>query len=315
MALLGSSLLVGSASARQISPGSVTPRVSVIKATEDATVTPTPDNATPKTTPFKNGRGLLKELPDLSKYEDMTDEQRQEAMKADLKTILDAKVKAGDLTQEQADKMLERFTDCTKGGLLFRKFDGGLTLRDENGNAVEIKLPDPSDSKYADMTDEQRQEAMKADLKTALDALVKDGKLTQEQADKFLTGFAEGPRPGRHFGKGRLGGQITLRDEDGNTVEIKLPDPSDSKYADMTDEQRQEAMKADLKTALDALVKDGKLTQEQADKMLAQFGTRPDGGFRCKGGMGGHRGGTQNNTESGRSTVPASGTKGSIKTI
>ncbi len=44
---------------------------------------------------------------DLSKYEGMTDEERREAIKADLKAALDKKVADGTLTQAQADKMLE----------------------------------------------------------------------------------------------------------------------------------------------------------------------------------------------------------------
>jgi len=232
--------------------------VQLLAATDDATA----DGGEAGAGAFFGKDKVKLDLPDPSKYEGMTDEERAAAMQADLKAALDQKVADGELTQEQADRMLERFSSNPGGG---RGFKGGKGLLSQLGI-------DPS--KYEGMTDDERTAAMQADVKAALDAKVASGELTQEQADKILECFTANPDGGMCFGSGRDGGLKSL-----------LPDPS--KYDGMTDEERAAAMQADLKAALDQKVTDGTMTQEQADKMLERFTANPDGGMGFRGGRDG----------------------------
>ncbi|MDB4896970.1 MAG: hypothetical protein JWN15_3232 [Firmicutes bacterium] len=89
-----------------------------------------------------------------------------------------------------------------------------------------------------------RQSAMtklKADEKALIDQAVKDGKLTQAQADQLA-------KRGDHFGEGGAKGDRQFFDKN------------------MTADQ--------LKAKLDTAVKAGKLTQAKADKILQQFQNR-----------------------------------------
>jgi polyhydroxyalkanoate synthesis regulator phasin len=97
-----------------------------------------------------------------------------------------------------------------------------------------------------------RQAAMtklKADEKALIDQAVKEGKLTQAQADQLA-------KRGDHFGEGG-------RHEHGGKGDRRhLGDKH------LTADQ--------LKAKLDTAVKDGKLTQEQADQILKKWQTRSD---------------------------------------
>ncbi len=238
-ALLAGSALASSANAKEYAPVDDALVVSVTTTAEEQV-----DDTAPSTAPFS----FRMELPDPSKYDGMTDEERQEAMKADLKAALDKKVADGVLTQTQADKILER-VDKMPGDRpkAFRGFFGK-----DNLFGAELDL-----SKYEGMTDEERQQAIKADLKAALDKKVADGTLTQAQADKFLEHVDKMPGDGV-----KMFGSFCGKDNLFGT-ELDL-----SKYEGMTDEERREAIKADLKAALDKKVADGTLTQAQADKMM-----------------------------------------------
>ena len=195
------------------------------------------------------------ELPNPSKYQDMTDAERFAAMKDDLKAMLDQKVKDGELTQEQADKMLEGFSMTPQGG---------LCLWAGPRAPFDTEWPDPS--KYEGMTDEERRDTVKADLKKMLDKMVADGKLTREQADEMLKGSVAGAASG-------MGLHVRMF-EDGQHFESRLElDPS--KYEGMSDRERLEAMKADLKAILDQKVADGELTRKKADKIMEKFAEGP----------------------------------------
>ena len=56
-----------------------------------------------------DGSGFRFNPPDMSKYEGMTEEERASAMMEDFKAKLEKMVADGDITQEQADQMLDHF--------------------------------------------------------------------------------------------------------------------------------------------------------------------------------------------------------------
>jgi len=52
---------------------------------------------------------LRSEMPDSSKYENMSEPERVKAIQADFEALLEKKIANGELTREQAKKVLERF--------------------------------------------------------------------------------------------------------------------------------------------------------------------------------------------------------------
>ena len=144
-------------------------------------------------------------------------------------------------------------------------------------------------------------DALAAAQDDQLDSDVKAGRLTQAQADavKALRKQAGtvlggpglhrgpgGPRFGRGFARGPIGNvveaaakalgitqaQLFEAARDGKTLsEIAKDNGTD--YADV-----KAAIRAAAKTELDAAVKDGRLTQTQADRLLARLGQRLDDG-------------------------------------
>jgi hypothetical protein len=144
---------------------------------------------------------------------------------------LDADVKAGRLTQEQADAIKERRKDSgTVLGVGPGGPGGGLWLHHRGGPGIGIGIGGPGevtdaaakalgisrDELFKRMRDGKTLEeiakaegksfddvkaAMKAAMKKGLDEAVKDGKLTQKQADEILSRSTE------HLGDFRLPGR------------------------------------------------------------------------------------------------------------
>jgi len=52
---------------------------------------------------------LRSEMPDPSKYENLSETERVKAIQADFEALLEKKIANGELTQEQAKKVLDRF--------------------------------------------------------------------------------------------------------------------------------------------------------------------------------------------------------------
>ena len=52
---------------------------------------------------------LKSEMPDSSKYEGMSENERRDTIESDFKALLEKKIAGGELTREQAEKVLERF--------------------------------------------------------------------------------------------------------------------------------------------------------------------------------------------------------------
>jgi len=130
-----------------------------------------------------------------------------------------------------------------------------------------------------------------AQVKTQMDGLVSDGKLTQEQADNIYTqtesnidqivsdtsGFNFGPgfgERGPHGGVQVMDAAATVL---GMSVDDLMTELKDGKsLADVAEakgisvEKLTTDLLAQVKTQLDGLVSDGKLTQEQADNIYTQ---------------------------------------------
>ncbi len=147
-------------------------------------------------------------------------------------------------------------------------------------------------AKRLDVTPKQLTDALSAAENAQLDKAVKDGELTQAQADaikarrkqsgRVLGGGRPGPGHrggGRHGGRGNRGAlgadlakalgisQTELRTQlrDGKSV------ADIAKAEGKTLASVKSAVKAATKTRLDKAVKDGDITQTQADRMLDRF--------------------------------------------
>ncbi len=159
--------------------------------------------------------------------EDFTSEEIREKMKTATTAAVDSAVADGALTQEEADKILERLENSDRGGRGGRGKRGGKGQQD--GALQEYVKPAMADAlgftleefealhedgdfnlkEYAEeqgWTDEEIQEMMKTVFSDAVAAALADGTITQEQADKMLEKIenADGKLP---FGRGgRRGG-------------------------------------------------------------------------------------------------------------
>ena len=145
--------------------------------------------------------------------------------------------------------------------LLGTLFTGSVLAKDfaKRGDTSKIKL------QKIEITEDQKAE-MKATFEAKLKEDVANGKLTQEQADEMLAKFGEGNMP--------MKGKAPMNRGRG---------PQGQK-PEFTEEQKAE-MKAKFEEKLKAEVESGKITQEQADEMLAN----PYGmGDRARGGLKGH---------------------------
>ncbi len=164
--------------------------------------------------------------------------------------------------------------------------------KDEGTKAEEAILDDAA--KRLNVTPEKLREALSAAQDDQLDQAVKDGKLTQQQADAIKERRKQSGRvlggpfggPGHHKGFGPRGGprggfgfrgavfpdlakalgitDAKLKEQlrDGKSI-AAIAKAAGKSLADV-----RAALKADAKTRLDKAVKDGDLTQSQADKML-----------------------------------------------
>jgi len=139
------------------------------------------------------------------------------------------------------------------------------------------------------LTQDQVTTALDTTKKQMLDEAVQQGKITQEQADKIAAG--------KDFGWGRFGFQDSKkgfvgkgRDLDGmasalglTADQLKAEIQAGKKIEDivtgqgMTMDQFCQKMLESKKTEISQAVTDGKMTQEQADKMLQRLEQGPKG--------------------------------------
>ena len=185
-------------------------------------------------------------------------------------------------------------------------------VRSDDGKKAEDAILDDA-AKRLNVTPDKLRDALSAAENAQLDEAVKDGKLTQQQADaikerrkqsgRVLGGPALGRHPGGHgFGRHRglarglfpdLSMALGITDEqlrdqlrDGKSI----TDIAKAQGKSLDDVRT--SLKADAKTKAEDAVRDGDLTQKQADAMLSHL----DGALEHLGDVGklrfrGHRGG------------------------
>jgi len=217
------------------------------------------------------------DLSDLSKYDDMTDEERIEAMIADFGSYRDnlgSKPGAAfdfsnfdisnfDFSKFDPDdceipfdlSFLEKYKDMTNDERLAAAqadlqaiLDGlaadGLITKEQIDKVKDFELPFemPDFSKYKGMTKEEICETARADIQKIIDGLLADGIITQEQIDEVMNAVKDFELP------------------------FELPDFS--KYKEMTKEEIKDAVRADIQAIIDQLLAEGIITQEQIDEFI-----------------------------------------------
>lgn len=168
-------------------------------------------------------------------------------------------------------------------------------------------------AKRLDVTPAQLEAALRGAYDARIDAAVAAGKITKEQAEAMKKRSQEGGLPlfrgGRHgsfggpghhggFGRGAksLAGAATYL----GLTEAKLRAELEAgkTLAEIAKAQGKAvaglkaALKADAKTKLDAAVKNGRITQAQANELLSRLDERLDGMIAGKLGGRGHHGGS-----------------------
>lgn len=180
-----------------------------------------------------------KRIKEIQDFNNLTVEQKKEKLLKDFTAAMNERATAGKMSQEEADKAVADYKakldawDGTGNAPMFMKgFRGGVKPEFRNGDGPGMKGKGRLDP--AEMLEKQ---------KAALEQRVKDGKLTQEEADKRLA-------------------QIEARHK-----EIQ-------EFNGMTVEQKKEKLLTDFTAATSERVTAGKLTQEEADKAVAEFKTK-----------------------------------------
>lgn len=174
------------------------------------------------------------------------------------------------------------------------------------GGAV-VGIPALAEDRAESSNSASHEEAAQTRIADSLKPLVDDGTLTQEQADKVAStlaserGFGHG---GRHGGHGTLGGGEALTAASSaigiTEDELRTKLQSGSTLGQVADEagvDRQKVVDAIVKAEQDELaqrVKDGTITQAQADEFAANLESRATQ-MLDRSGMrkGGHHGGSQ----------------------
>lgn len=185
-------------------------------------------------------------------------------VQADAKALVDQAVKDGKLTQAQADQLLQSH----KGG---RKPGAAAGSKHWQGKHKELPGQEEQDDKQGPAQEGQNEHKHDgAQLKTRLDAQVKAGKLTQNQADVMLQ-VSQLRQQAEQQVKAEAKALVAQAVKDGKITQAQ---------AHKLFAHRQHGFEGNrltqdqLKAKLDAAVKAGKLTQAKADQMLQRFAQR-----------------------------------------
>ena len=189
--------------------------------------TPTPQPKDQATSQQQNYRQVF--LQKLAALLGVDEEKLQSSVKQAATDTIDEAVKSGDLTQKQADRAKE-FVDKAGPGFLGKRLGPALRMgriapmpRHMAGlqgsdvlQAVADKLGMSVDdlrselcsgkaltdiAKEKGVSEQEVRDAAVAAAKTQLDQAVKDGKLTQKQADAILERLREAPQPVLRWGR------------------------------------------------------------------------------------------------------------------
>ena len=182
--------------------------------------------------------------------EDMSAEERESYFLARYKENLDIEVASGNLTQAEADEL---YAEYQAGDHKHMRF---FTASTSVGSLTEEEI-----EALKDMTEDEREAFLLEQFKQTLSEAVAEGKLTQEQADEML----EARETGKNVG-------FKIHGEKGG-FSIKVMEPLSeeelSTLQEMTEDDKKEFFLAQIKSNLNADVAAGKITQEEADEILA----------------------------------------------
>ena len=165
-------------------------------------------------------------LPEIAEAQGVEMAVVEAAVKAEATSQVNQALADGTITQEQADRMLERIEeghgigkgrhgrggkhgDHAGAGIIDREAMKAVTAQALNMSVAELDaakeagqhLPEIAEAQGVEMTVVEA--AMKAEATRQVNQAVVDGTITQEQADQILERIEEG----RGFGKGRRGGE------------------------------------------------------------------------------------------------------------
>lgn len=182
--------------------------------------------------------------------ESMSAEERESYVLTKYKEDLDIEVAAGNLTQAEADELYAEYkAGDHKHMSFFTASTSAVSLSEEELEALK------------DMTEDEREAFFLEHFKQSLSDAVAEGKLTQEEADEML----EARENGRNVA-------FKIHGEHGDfTVKMMTPLSEEelSTLQGMTEDDKKEFFLAQIKSNLDADVAAGKITQEEADEILA----------------------------------------------
>lgn len=194
---------------------------------------------------------LDQRIKEMQEFNNLTLDQKKEKLLNGFTTSINENVKNSKMTQEQADKTIADFKtklgawDGTGNppfqgrGLMGKEGimrKGEAGKGDRAGGKADFKQGFKGNVDPAKMLEQQKQ---------ALQQKVTDGKLTQEDADKRIAELDQKVKEMQEFNS------LTL-------------------------EQKKEKILSNFTTSTNDRVKDGKLTQEQADKMATDFKAKLD---------------------------------------
>ena len=114
---------------------------------------------------------------------DQARKQIEDERIAEIEASIQKKLDGGDITKDEADKWREKIA---KGDFKKRPMDGGFKKRPMDGGFKKR----PMDGRYKKrLPGEKKEKSSMGDLKKEIDAALKSGKITQEQADEKLKGL------------------------------------------------------------------------------------------------------------------------------
>ncbi len=194
--------------------------------------------------------------------DDLSEEEIQKEIIAAEKEFLQSLVKDGTITQKEADEMLAQLEkDLANMGDIMMGVNDPCAFPVMDDDCMVDMLPMPYDMGSdmqifdGDMTDEEIKAALRAEEEKYLQELVKDGTITQKEADEMLADFDV------FFEEGGL-------DMNGDFVDGMGAFEFDG---DMTEEEIIAELRAEEEKYIQELVKDGTITQAEADELLADF--------------------------------------------
>lgn len=182
--------------------------------------------------------------------ESMNAEEREAYYLSRYKENLDIEVAACNLTQAEADELYEEYKAGEHKHMAF------FTTR-----ASAVPLSEEELEALKDMTEDEREAFFLENFKQSLSDAVAEGKLTQEEADEMLSARENGIniRFKAHGGNG----EISLR------IASSLSEEEIITLQEMTEDDKKDFFLSQIKSSLDADVAAGKMTQEEADEILA----------------------------------------------